>query len=135
MVTVIMVVLVTGLAVLLIGGAVKAARLERSAARGPLMTDYRETTDYRERLTDEDRQFIAETLKNAEGVFPQNPAVALDMAHHSVATVLNARGVHTHIPVRPYGADIANASPQELRERFLQYEHFVGELTGASVRG
>jgi hypothetical protein len=129
MATVLMALLVFGLAVLLIGGAVKAARLERSAARGPRMTDYRE------RLTDEDRQFIAESLKNAEGVFPQNPAVALDMAHRSVATVLNARGVHARIPVRPDGPDVANASPEELRERFLRYEHFVGELTGASTRG
>ncbi|WP_344662425.1 hypothetical protein [Catenulispora subtropica] len=125
MVTVLMVIVVVGLAVLLIGGAVKAGRLERSAARAP------ETNDHRERLTDEDRQYIQESLRHAEGVFPQNPAVAVDMAHHSVATVLHARGVDARIPAR---RDEDEASPEELRRQLLQYEDIVGELIGAGPR-
>jgi hypothetical protein len=125
MFTILMALVLLALAVLLIGGALKAGKLERSATRGPLMTDYRE------RLTDEDRQYIRESLKHAEGLFPQNPAVAVDMAHHSVATVLNARGVDARIPLRREEPD---ASPEELRRQLLQYEHIMGDLIGAGPR-
>lgn len=123
---IVMVIVLAGLAVVLIGGAVKAGRLERSAARGPRLTDYRE------RLTEEDREYIEESWQHVAGVFPQNPAVALDMAHHTVASVLHSRGLDSaRIPARP---DAMAASPEEQRRQLLRYERLVADLTGATPR-
>ncbi|NUP47296.1 MAG: hypothetical protein HOW97_08275 [Catenulispora sp.] len=124
---ILMVLVVIGLAVVLITGAVKANRLERAAARGP------QVSDYRERLTDEDREYLEESWRHVAGIFPQSPETALDMAHHTVASVLHARGVDSaRIPAEP--EDNSSASPEELRRRLVRYEHIVADLTGAAPR-
>ncbi|GAA2015638.1 hypothetical protein GCM10009839_08690 [Catenulispora yoronensis] len=126
MMTAIMVIFVLALAVLLIGGAVKAQRMQRSAANGP------QVTDYRQRLTSDDRRYIEESWKHAAGMFPQNPKVALDVAHNAVASVLNSRGIDSvRVPAMPDNVD--SASPEELRQELLRYEAIVNDLTGAGA--
>ncbi|WP_194892424.1 hypothetical protein [Catenulispora pinisilvae] len=131
MVTILMVMFLVGLTVLLIGGSVKAARMQRLAARGPRVVDYRE------RLTEEDREYIEESWRNVErveGAFPDDPEVALAVAHNTVGSVLQARGVDSaQIPAAR--EDAASDSPRELRRQLLEYEYIVSELVDAASRG
>ena len=125
MVTILMVILLIGLAVLLISGAVKAARMQAAAAKAP------SAADYREHITDEDRRYIEESWRHAEGMFPDNPEAALDMAQSTVTSVFHLRGLDDdRVQIEPQ--ELEAASPEELRRKLLQYEHTVSELTGAA---
>jgi len=139
MVTILMVMFLVGLTVLLIGLAVKAARMQAPAA-GPAtgaagFPEEPEITgpNPREHITDADRQYIEESWKRVEGIFPEDPEVALDVAHKTVASVFNAHGLDaSRVLAQP--ADLESASPEELRQELLRYEHVVAELTGAVPR-
>jgi hypothetical protein len=138
MVTILMVMFLVGLTVLLIGLAVKAARMQAPSAGGATgvgFTSEPQLTgpDPREHITDADRQYIEESWKRVEGIFPDDPEVALDVAHKTVASVFNAHGLDaSRVLAEP--ADLESASPEELRQLLLRYEHVVAELTGAMPR-
>ncbi|MBS2536170.1 hypothetical protein KGQ20_25735 [Catenulispora sp. NF23] len=134
MITILMVIMVmflVGLTVLLIGGSVKAARMQSPGAHGPIVVDYSK------RLSDEDREYIEESWKNVErveGTFPDDPEVALAVAHNTVGSVLQARGVDSaQIPATR--EDAASDSPRELRRQLLEYQYIVSELVDAAPRG
>ena len=131
MVTVLMLLFLVGATVVVIGGSVKAARMQSSQARGL------DVAEYRECLTDEDREYIEDSWKNVEGIYQHNPAVALDVARNTVASVLEARGIDTaRIPaIRATGASRSQASQhsqQEIRRQLLGYAHIVNVLTDAA---
>ncbi|MEY9861117.1 hypothetical protein ABH935_006757 [Catenulispora sp. GAS73] len=131
MVTVLMLLFLVGAAVLVIGGSVKAARMQSSAARGL------DVAEYRECLTDADREYIEDSWKNVEGIYQHDPAVALDVAHNTVASVLEARGIDTtRIPaIHETTASASEGRPdsqQEIRRQLLGYAHIVNVLTDAT---
>lgn len=136
MVTILMVMFLVGLTVLLIGLAVKAARMQASSAAPATGADFTGEAqitgpDPREHITDADRQYIEESWKRVEGIFLEDPEVALDVAHKTVASVFNAHGLDAS-GVLAEPADLESASPEELRQHLLRYEHVVAELTGAA---
>ncbi|MFL6114392.1 MAG: hypothetical protein ACJ786_23980 [Catenulispora sp.] len=144
MVTILMVMFLVGLTVLLIGLAVKAARMQaRSAAPAPDagLADSSDLSEeaqitgpqVREHITDADLQYIEESWKRVEGIFPENPEVALDIAHKTVASVFNAHGLDAS-GVLGEPADLESASLEELRRQLLRYERVVAHLTGAVPR-
>lgn len=131
MVTVLMLLFLVGATVLVIGGSVKAARMQSSAARGL------DVAEYRGCLTDEDREYIEDSWKNVEGIYQHDPAVALDVAHNTVASVLEARGIDTAriAAIRDTAASRSQASQhsqQEIRRQLLGYAHIVSVLTEAT---
>ncbi|MBW8805812.1 MAG: hypothetical protein JF587_18475 [Catenulisporales bacterium] len=136
MVTILMVMFLVGLTVLLIGLAVKAARMQARPAAptttGAGLTEEPEITgpSLREHITDADLQYIEESWKRVEGIFPADPEVALDVAHKTVASVFNAHGLDAS-GVLAEPADLESASPEELRQQLLRYERVVARLTGA----
>ncbi|MEY9935483.1 hypothetical protein ABH926_010165 [Catenulispora sp. GP43] len=56
------------------------------------------------RLTPEDVDYLDTAMRNAYGVFVDDPATGLDLARTMTASVLNARGFDAATILRPYHA-------------------------------
>jgi hypothetical protein len=70
------------------------------------------------RLTADDVEYLDGALRNAYGVFVDDPATALDLARTMAASVLNQRGFDAAALLRPFHVPSAG-EPEEIRQSLL----------------